>query len=185
MARQERQMKMKKKFFFCAWIFLFSPCSPVHAEASGDGNHAFNKISVAPLPNFPREFVARGGKIEVHFRSHIASADIDAFPEPPVVMVNHVTEERCAIEEGGIWARSEVYLSDDERVLLVNEFSGSGSDLISYDTGDCRQIRRMDVSDMRWRINGAVAYIGESCTGDGMTGCASIRPLDLRIFFKP
>lgn len=176
---------MKKKLFFCAWIFLFFSCSHVHAEPLGDGNHAFNKIPLAPLPNFPREFVARGDRIEVHFRSHIERADTDAFPEPPVVMVNRVTEKRCAIEKGGIWARAEVYLSGDERVLLVNEFSDSGSDLVSYDTGDCRKIQRMDVSDMRWRIDGAVACIGESRTGEGMAGCASIRPLDLRIFFRP
>jgi hypothetical protein len=176
---------MNRSLFFCAWVFLFFPSLHVHAEQLADGNYAFNRVWVVPFPDLPQEFVANGDRIEVHFRSYTERADIDAFPEPPVTIVNRITNEQCIINDGGIWVRAEVYLSNDERVLLVNEFSGSGSDLISYDTSTCQQIKQMDVSDMHWSIDGADAYVGETCTGDNMSSCTLIRPLNLQIFFKP
>jgi hypothetical protein len=173
---------MKRKHF-CAGIFLFLACLYSHAEPSA--GYAFDKIAVTPRMDAPQAFVARKNGIEVHFRSHVKSATVDSFPEPPVIVMDRIQNTQCAIHEGGIWARAEVYLSQDGRILLMNEFSGAGSDLVSYDISTCRAIHRLDVSDMRWRIEGAVAHVGKDCTGEGLSGCALLQPLDLQIFFGP
>jgi hypothetical protein len=162
-------------------ILSLIPCSRLHAE---EGRYAFHKVIVNPLPNAPQKFVGRVGNIGIYFYHDrgIENPDVDSFPEPPVTIVNHAENRRCAIERGGIWARAEVYLSEDQRVLLMNEFSGSASDLVSYRTATCQQIRRIDVSDMRWRIDGRVAHLGENCAGVGMDNCTLLRSMPLQIF---
>jgi hypothetical protein len=158
-------------------------CSYLHAD---EGRYAFNKVIVNPLPNEPQKFVGRSDDIEIHFHHDrgIENPDVDSFPEPPVVIINHAENKQCTIDNGGIWARTEVYLSKDKRTFMLNEFSGSASDLVSYRTETCQQIKRIDVSDMRWKIDGNVAHIGENCTDASMDSCALIRPMDLQIFFK-
>jgi len=157
-------------------------CAALHAEEPG-----FHKIAVQPFADAPKQFVASGRYIDILFQSDsdADSDDIDSFPEPPVIVLDHEAEMECMIEEGGIWARAEVYLSDDERYMLVYEFSGSSGDLVSYDTHTCREIKRVDVSGMHWRIDGNEARLGENCTGREMTSCASFKPLDLRQFVVP
>jgi hypothetical protein len=186
-----RKIKLKKwKLSKNPLIFLLGIgallsffCLPLCAD---EGRYAFNKVIVNPLRNEPQKFVGRSDSIEIYFHHErgIENPDVDSFPEPPVEIINHTENRHCTIDNGGIWARAEVYLSKDKRILLMNEFSGSASDLVSYDTETCQQIKRIDVSDMRWRIDGGMAHIGENCTGASMDSCALIKPMDLQIFFS-
>lgn len=168
---------------------LLGGCMLACGCAIAAGEVAFDKIAVEPLAgtsssDMPREFIASGKQVEVHFFSYreADSVAIDSFPEPPVIVRDKTSSAQCEIDDGGIWARAEVYLSADERYVLMNEFSGSGGDLVAYDTRTCKEVGRLDVSDSHWEIRGTEARLGQNCSGADMASCASFKPLDLSRF---
>jgi len=135
-------------------------------------------------PAQPKQFMASGKRIAILFRSDSSAAahEIDVFPEPPVIIRDKTGGASCQIMEGGIWVRSAVYLSADERHVVLNEYSGSASDLVSYDTRTCREVKRLDVSGMRWTVEKTRLRLGKQCTGSGMTNCAAFQFFDLHAF---
>jgi hypothetical protein len=168
---------------FCSAVFGINACT----------NNAviFSQIPLTPIPHPPQEtqespqiFSGKAGNIEVRFLTYrnAEDADIDSFPEPPVTVINSRENTQCTID-GGNWSRKDIYLSGDERYLLLGEFDGSYDALVSYDTGTCREIKRLDVSEMRWEIQGSEARLGKNCgKGTYVDDCTSTQPLDLRIF---
>jgi len=133
----------------------------------------FSKLEINPnLNKFNKEFIGVGQRISVIFQNDSEGAEhtIEVFPEPPVIVRNHQTNTSCQIDEGGIWVRKHVYLSDDEYYLLFNEYSGSSEAFISYDTRTCEKLKRMDVSGLDWTIEGNQVHF---------------KPLDLNFFVLP
>jgi len=122
----------------------------------------FSKIDIKPNPNgngshtFIREFIGNGQRIRIIFTNDQEGPEhtIKIFPEPPITLRNNQTNTVCHINEGGIWARDQVYLSQDEHYLLLSEYSGSSEDLVSYNTGTCERFQRLDVSGLDWVIDG-------------------------------
>jgi len=168
------------KFKYLLFTLLISSCGQhVSVEEA-----AFYKVPVAPLTDDSKQFAARGQNVSVIFQSDHNMADIDSFPEPPVIVRHEKSGSSCEIVEGGIWVRSELYLSADERYVLMNEYSGSSADLVSYDTQTCREINRFDVSGMHWDIDGRNARLGDNCTGSEIESCAVFKPLDLDMFVE-
>jgi hypothetical protein len=167
------------KFPVLLFPLVLSSCGHTHTVEV-----AFDRLPVEVVMDVPNKFSATGKRIEIWFDSFsdAASADVDSFPEPPVVLRDRQGKSSCKIDRGGIWARSEVYLDRTERFVLLNEFSGSASDLVSYDAQSCREIRRIDVSGARWEIAGSQALLGEQCTSNEIKSCRKVRPLDLSIF---
>jgi len=162
-----------------ASLFLLS-CSPT-VFATED---AFHKISVEPLGATSKQFIADGQRIAILFQndSDTAASDIDIFPEPPVTIRDKKKNTSCEISEGGIWVRTEVYLTADERYILMNEYSGSGSDLISYDTSTCLKTKQLDVSGMNWRIDGDKVHLYENCFEHDPSNCTLLESIDLILF---
>jgi len=144
----------------------------------------FHKVSVNPLEATLKQFIADGQRIAILFQndSDAAASNIDVFPEPPVTIRNKKKNTSCEISEGGIWVREEVYLTADEHYVLMNEYSGSGSDLVSYDTRTCLETKRLDVSGMRWRLDGSKMYFDKSCCEHDMSNCTSLKSIDLIMF---
>jgi len=145
----------------------------------------FKRLEVTQLPGSPTMFVGKVGHIEVRFVDASAKKDTDDFTDPPITISNRANHAQCVIDDGGVWARREIYLSGDERFLLLAEHDGSQADLVSYDTSTCRAVKRLDVSVDRWEINGRKARIGTECDDDDVDSCRSIQPMDLRVFVNP
>jgi len=173
----------------------------------------FSKLTVNWLPELtraapeaPRVFVGKGEKIDVRFQVHSNenSADITLFPNAPVTMANSEEKWQCEINAGG-WVREIIYLSGDERTLLLGRLDDAatipmayppqagktageaarGLTLVSYDIGACREIKQVDVSENHWDIEGDTVRIGENCGDDGIGSCATIIRVNLQEFLAP
>jgi len=165
-------------------LFLASCSHPM--PVSGE---FFNKTEVIFLEdtlNQPKKFIASGKRVSISFQSYsdADASDIDVFPEPPVVIGNKETGASCKILDGGIWVRAEVYLSSNENYALMNEYSGSGSDLVVYDTSTCLEVERLDVSGVDWSIAGNKLNIGGNCSNSEPKNCASSGTVNLELLIK-
>jgi len=102
-----------------------------------------------------------------------------------LIVYDKQNNQLCSIDDGGIWVREEIYLSANERYLLSGEYSGSSCDIVSYDMNNCRQIKRLDVSDTcRWKVEANQAYLGKQCSGDDVASCSVFKHLDLKQLAK-
>jgi hypothetical protein len=137
----------------CAALFLI-PLSSAHADALTPAD--FRQIPLHSVPdsvllpdNTPLIFVGETKTLELHFFTYTygeqRASQIDGFTEIPVTITNRKTFRSCAID-GGIWVRKEIYLSADERILILGEHSGAYGGLTAYDTQTCREIRRMETA---------------------------------------
>jgi len=160
-------------------LLLISCAQPVFAA-----EETFYNVSVDPVDATARQFIAEGQCVAIVFQnfSDAPAAEIDAFPEVPVRIYDKEKNTACDISEGGIWVRAAVYLSSDERYVLMHEYSGSGSDLVSYATHTCAEIKRIDLSGRRWHIDGSTLYVDESCFENENSKDALCKPIDLHLF---
>ncbi|MBC3911186.1 hypothetical protein [Undibacterium umbellatum] len=111
-------------------------------------------IPVTPLkPGQYETFHAKAKSVELRFHSDANNPEVDAFPEPPLQVLHSANQSQCGINSG-IWVRKDVYLSQDEQVLVTHEFSGSNDFLMFYKTGDCSKLHELNVSASRWKITG-------------------------------
>lgn len=111
-------------------------------------------IPVTPLKAGQYDvFHAQARSLELRFRSDANDPDVDAFPEPPLQVLQNASHSQCEINSG-IWVRKDVYLSQDEQVLVTHEYSGSNDYLMFYRTADCSKLHELDVSVSHWKING-------------------------------
>ncbi|MFZ3000964.1 MAG: hypothetical protein WA071_11620 [Undibacterium umbellatum] len=116
-------------------------------------------IPVTPLkPGQYETFHAKAKSVELRFRSDTNDPDVDAFPEPPLQVLHSANQSQCEINNG-IWVRKDVYLSQDEQVLVTHEFSGSNDFLMFYKTGDCSKLHELNVSASRWKITGTTISV--------------------------
>jgi len=145
------------------------------------------RIDAEPVKGLPTLFTANGKRMDILFYNYIKGADdaIDIFPEWPLITHDNQSKKICAIEEGGIWIREEIYFSQDERYLLIGEYSGSWCGIASYDMRSCQLVKRLDISEScRWRIENNQALLGEKCSNDEFSSCSLLKPLDLNQFIK-
>ncbi|MFZ6741958.1 hypothetical protein ACO0LC_01855 [Undibacterium sp. JH2W] len=123
--------------------------APVHAASC-----QLQNIAVTPLqPGHYEVFRAVGKSVELRFNSVSNDAQVDAFPEPPLKILQRASNTQCEIN-AGIWVRKDVYLSSNEQVLLTHEYSGSNDFLVFYNTTDCSKLHELDVSGSTWKIRG-------------------------------
>lgn len=115
-------------------------------------------------------FTGKGRTVELNFNSDTGQADPDVFPEPPLIVRNIASGAECRIT-GGIWVRRSVWLTADERGVVVEEYSGSNDRLAVYDTATCKQLSALDVSDARWQVTDGQLTTGKTCTGDTVQTC--------------
>ncbi|WP_293374843.1 hypothetical protein [Nevskia sp.] len=108
-----------------------------------------------------------GSRIEVIFRNERLNGPVDVFPEPPLTIQHVNSGKHCEID-GGVWVRAAVYLSGNEKALLVQEYSGSTDELIIYGTDHCEQRVRIDVTGKRWRVSGSAIHLSERCSDDAL-----------------
>jgi len=152
------------------------------------GANIFHRVAVEPLKGLPKPFVTDGKHISILFYNYTEGVDdkaIDAFPEPPLIVQDKQSKKICAIEEGGIWIREEIYFSQDERYLLIGEYDGSWCGVASYDMRSCQLVKRLDISGFcRRRIEGNQAVLGGQCSNDDFSSCSLLKPLDLNQFIK-
>jgi len=145
------------------------------------------RIDAEPVKGLPTLFTANGKRMDIFFYNYTKGANdtIDIFPDPPLIVRNKQSNKICAIEEGGIWIREEIYFGQDERYLLSGEYSGSSCDIASYDMRTCQLVKRLDISEScRWRIEDNQALLGEKCSNDDFASCSLLKPLDLNQFIK-
>jgi len=163
-------------------LCLMACTHPVLAE-----NTAFHKVEVLLMDGEqgqPKKFIADGKHISVIFQSHSDANAVDVFPEPPIAINDKIKNTSCKIVEGGVWSREEVYFSSDEDYILMGEHSGSGRDLVSYDTSTCLKVKRVDMSGMRWHVEGDKARTVENCSSADIKDCKKFRHMDLSVFLK-
>lgn len=145
----------------------------------------------APLPlqasvAAPALFIGQGQRIEVRFQhDNPAITDPVAFPEPPVLLVDRRQQRHCAIDQGGIWARSPLYLSKDETRLVTYGYSGSNAELVVYDTHSCSVLTRQDVSGMRVALTETQVLLGQDCQGEDIASCTTQKSQPLSRLCQP
>jgi len=147
---------------------------------------SFTSLELSADPAAPSNFLGEGRQLQVRFVNE--NPDIsapDAFPEPPLVLLNKATGVSCSIEDGGIWARSPLLLSSDESRLLTYEFSGSNAELVAYDTATCAVVQRQDISGQRAGLRDGQLTLGQQCDGDGLDSCKQLAPLPTQTFCAP
>ena len=123
-------------------------------------------------------FIGKGKTIELEFINMATGPVIDVFPEPPLIVRNQSTGRSCEID-GGIWVRKHVYLSANEKQLLLLEYSGANEFLKLYDTATCKQRREIDVSEGPWVLEGDTLRVGHGCTSRDIASCSAVRQFTL------
>jgi hypothetical protein len=105
------------------------------------------KLRVSPIAMHPveknnfEEYRGSSPKFELTFVTPNQKTPLDAFPEPPFHIRNLITGFSCkGGDEGGIWKKSSVYVTDNGKVLILGSFSGSSNALEFYDIATCKQI---------------------------------------------
>lgn len=147
---------------------------------------SFTPLELSADPAAPTNFVGEGRQLQVRFFNENPDlTEPDAFPEPPLALLNKATGTSCSVEDGGIWARSPLLLSSDESRLLTYEFSGSNAELVVYDSATCAVLHRQDISGQRVGLMDGTLTLGQQCDGDELDSCKQLAPLPTQAFCAP
>lgn len=120
LAAQRRTRPMKLLAGSFAALFL-----SLSAQAA---DCTFTQLEIVPQFGSPNMFGGEDEHVRVMFSNEDPNDDNpDAFPEPPVYLADRDSGNDCRIEDGGIWSRGGVFLSQDGRRVLMHEFSGSSA----------------------------------------------------------
>ncbi|MFZ6654850.1 hypothetical protein [Undibacterium sp. TJN19] len=145
-------MQNIKKVLLPALLFLCLGNS--HAASC-----SLKNLLVKPVtPGKKDVFHGETSGVEIRFTSLADDAEVDVFPEPPLLITQKQTNRQCEIN-GGIWVRKDVYLSQNEQVLVTHEYSGSNDFLMFYKTSDCSKIQEIDISYAKWKIHGTTINV--------------------------
>jgi hypothetical protein len=104
-------------------------------------------------------YVGKTAQLELHFHNETLNGVVDVFPEPPLLVKQLKTQAECAINDGGIWVRQHVYTGAEGHLLVTHEYSGSNDQLNFYDTRTCKKRASVDVSNLKWVIDGGTILI--------------------------
>ncbi|HCF7717252.1 TPA: hypothetical protein NIK55_002480 [Pseudomonas aeruginosa] len=167
LASQRRTRPMKLLAGSFAALFL-----SLSAQAA---DCTFTQLEIVPQFGSPNMFGGEDEHVRVMFSNEDPNDDNpDAFPEPPVYLADRVSGNDCRIEDGGIWSRGGVFLSQDGRRVLMHEFSGSSAELVSYDSATCKVVHREDISGQRWAVDKDGLRLGQKCSGESVDSCAKV-----------
>jgi len=152
-----------------------------HSSLAIGSDCTLSKISVTTTdPSRNEVYAGKAQTIEVQFRNENAPKTADVYPYPQVTVRNLSTAKYCDIKDGnGIWSGKSVYLDKNERVLVLNEYSGASDTLAFYDTRTCRRLSELDVSSRRWEIAEDRIRIGQQCGGEDFRSCHHIKEIIL------
>jgi hypothetical protein len=130
------------------------------------------------------KFAGSGKDVRVEFTNYRTQGPVRVFPEPPMTVRQLRANTTCNID-GGVWARNSVFLSSDEALLLVLEFSGDSNELVAYDTHSCRKLTSVDVSGARWLVKGSVILVATGCTAKDINACRNKKEVPMDAFCGP
>lgn len=97
-------------------------------------------------------YIGKTENLEIQFKNDKLVGEVEAFPEPPMIVRNRKTNTECQVGSG-IWLRNAVFVDRAERQLITEEFSGSNTVLNFYDTHTCKRLSQVDISGDSWEIN--------------------------------
>jgi len=104
------------------------------------------KVDLKPLsPTDFSKYIGKGADVQLTFTNDDPKKPATQFNEYPLEVKNMKTKTACKIE-GGIWLADKVYLGDGEKVIALEEGSGSNADLAFYDAATCKGIGKLDIS---------------------------------------
>lgn len=121
---------------------------------------------LSPLPINPIApertdiYIGTSKLVEVQFRNEKTEGNVEVFPEPPLIVKNRKNNTTCSID-GGVWVRKSVFVSNNDSVVVTQEFSGSNDSLNFYDARTCKKINEIDVSNSTWEIRGTEISISK------------------------
>lgn len=98
-------------------------------------------------PSTSDVYTGQGKLYRITFKSIELEKLVNSFPEPPMVITNLKNGRKCNCD-GGIWERDKVYLTQNERLLIVGSYSGSSSYFEFYDTTSCKKIKEVNASNI-------------------------------------
>ena len=166
---------MRYGIAFCSWIFLSLIQSlDVYADSC-----ALQHLEINPIAHDRKDtFVGKGRTLDIQFSNESKKEPIKVFPEPPIKVFHHQSGLHCEID-GGVWLRDGVFLSNNEALLVVLEFSGASNHLKFYSTENCSQRSDLDVSGARWKIESNKITIGRLCSDRRIESCKKRRLVDV------
>ncbi len=147
-------------------LLCLSACG---AQMVGEPRCDLTKLDVHPQkPGDFASYVGKGTTVELEWVNPSPSKPTDRFDEPPLVIWNLATGDRCEIG-GGIWLKDEMYLSSDERTVVLKSHSGSSMHFEFYETKGCQRFANIEVSGPttvvepnRVTFNGGCEYTDET-----------------------
>jgi hypothetical protein len=135
---------------------------------------AYSPVEIKPASAADSaRFTGAGRDIEIEFINDSGGADVEVFPEPPLTIRSKSAAKSCQAD-GGIWVRKSAYLSDDERILMLQEYSGSNDALVFYDTHSCLRRFSLDISGARWQFENGGLVLGRECVTELASSCKQI-----------
>jgi hypothetical protein len=135
------------------------------------------RLPIDPLDAASRKVFAGSGRaVRVEFTNDSNRDPVKVFPEPPLTIRQLNADTSCTID-GGVWVRDSVFLSEDEQMLVVLEFSGDLNQLIAYNTGTCKKLGQINVSGGRWAVNGSEILVGTHCATRDVHSCKKQRAI--------
>src|SRR5215831_9602621 len=103
------------------------------------------KVDLKPLgPNDFSKYVGKGTEVQLTFTNDVPSKPATQFNEYPLEVKDLKAKTACKID-GGIWLANQVYLGDGEKIIALEEDSGSNADLAFYDSATCKGVGKVDI----------------------------------------
>ncbi|MEQ1621763.1 MAG: hypothetical protein ABL919_10175 [Methylococcales bacterium] len=171
---------MKNNIFLLRQIVfvLFAMLSTSTVKA---GCCTLTNVPINPMsPDRTDIYIGQSNMVELQFRNDKVTGTVEVFPEPPLTINNRKSNTSCAIE-GGVWARNGVFISNDDSVVVVHEFSGSNDSLNFYNTQTCKKLNEIDISNSTWNIKESEISVAKQ--GNKQANKPTIYQLDA--FCKP
>lgn len=136
----------------------------------------FINLPINPIsPDKIDTFLGKSEIIDIKFNNEKTEGNIEVFPDSPLIVTNRKTNSTCSID-GGVWVRKDIYVSDDNMVIMAHEFSGSNDILSFYGTQTCKKTGEIDISNSTWKLE----KLNISVSKQGVTN--SKKPINPRIY---
>ncbi len=131
---------------------------------------AYRALAIEPRgAEYAALYGGAGERVQVEFHNFKRDGEVDSFPEPPMLVRQGAAS--CSVD-GGIWLRHAVFLDRREQRLLVQSFSGSGGELLIYDTQTCAELSRLQLPEASWSLAGDSLVLGRQCRSAELSSCA-------------
>lgn len=112
----------------------------------------FINLPINPIsPEKIDTFLGKSEFVDIKFNNEKTEGNIEVFPDSPLIVTNKKTNSTCSID-GGVWVRKDIYVSDDNAIIMAHEFSGSNDFLSFFDTRSCKKTGEINISNSMWRV---------------------------------